>query len=241
MTPHRRSGSLICNLIMSLCSVSFATINNFSNQIGAVIGDYSVRPRIDVEVNSSTQSWLYDSGAARTCMNLEVFRKMFPRGNPRPCKVSDPRRLRDASGNDMGLFGIFIMNLTILGKTNEHSVYVLRQVNDIILGADFIHKFNLDYNSVTRTHFWRKPAEAPILSVSEQTHFPALSTKVISSRFSGNFDQNVSHIATIFSSENKLLIGGPALITVSQNGQCAIAVTNCAPYDIYLDRGDVIG
>ena len=45
----------------------------------------------------------------------------------------------------------------------------------------------------------------------------------------------------MFSVEDELIQGGPALIYVSDSALCSIAVTNCAPYPITLKRGSVIG
>ena len=45
----------------------------------------------------------------------------------------------------------------------------------------------------------------------------------------------------IFSVDDELIKGGPALITVSEDNLCTIAVTNCAPYAFTIKRGSVIG
>ena len=36
-------------------------------------------------------------------------------------------------------------------------------------------------------------------------------------------------------------MGGPAMVTINNDLKCAIAITNTAPFDIYLQRGAIIG
>ena len=36
-------------------------------------------------------------------------------------------------------------------------------------------------------------------------------------------------------------MGGPAMVTINSDLKCAIAITNTAPFDIYLQRGAIIG
>ena len=65
------------------------------------------RPRIDILFGANKSSWLFDTGASRTCMPESTFRKMFSTGNrpePLPKKNSD-LELQDAGGNDLGMKG----------------------------------------------------------------------------------------------------------------------------------------
>ena len=36
-------------------------------------------------------------------------------------------------------------------------------------------------------------------------------------------------------------MGGPAMVTINSDLKCAIAITNTAPFDIYIQRGAIIG
>ena len=80
-----------------------------------------------------------------------------------------------------------------------------------------------------------------MISVSSETHFPAQKTKVISTTFHGAINENARYIATIFSPDSGLLMGGPAMVTINSDLKCAVALTNTAPFDIYLQRGAIIG
>ena len=79
-----------------------------------------------------------------------------------------------------------------------------------------------------------------MISVSSETHLPAQGTKVISTTFHGALNDNTRYIATVFSPDSALLMGGPAMVTINSDLKCAIAITNTAPFDIYLQRGAII-
>ena len=71
--------------------------------------------------------------------------------------------------------------------------------------------------------------------------FKAHQTTIVNSAFYGVLNDNANYIATIFSPDWSLLMGGPTIVLIYDNLKCAIAVTNMAPYDIYLQRGAIIG
>ena len=71
--------------------------------------------------------------------------------------------------------------------------------------------------------------------------FPAHQTTVVQSVFHGALNDNPHYIATIFSSDSSLFMGGPAIVSIFSDLKCAVAVANTAPFAIYLQRGAVIG
>ncbi len=38
-----------------------------------------------------------------------------------------------------------------------------------------------------------------------------------------------------------MLSGMPAIVTIDKNNNCKLVIDNCAPYDVTIDRNDVIG
>ena len=80
-----------------------------------------------------------------------------------------------------------------------------------------------------------------MLALSQLTNFPALTTKIVKTKFYGRTNTSLPHIATIACQHTNLLQGGPALIRVTDDGFCTVAITNCAPYDIDIERGVVVG
>ena len=139
MNPLIHTSQNLISTIVSLCAISIATIKNVPSLMANYYGD-PVRPRVDVKLNKITQSWLYDTGASRSCMNPKAFHELFPNKvlNSKS-RNSNSTNLRDAGGNSLGLYGIFTLPLTILGKTIEHEISICDKITDSIIGADFIN------------------------------------------------------------------------------------------------------
>ena len=199
------------------------------------------RPYVKAKVNGYGRNFLYDTGASRTCIKLETFKKMFPNGQPRKLLSSITADLLDAGGNSLGMVGVFLMPFEIMGKTFMHEVRVLKHVTEDIIGIDLIHKQRLFYDPVQREVFFSKSNDNCAISMISQTFIPSLTKKIVKVNYHGEPDQNKLHVATIFSNESKLIQGGPALLNVGEDRQCYIEIANCAPFDIYLSRGSIIG
>ena len=240
MNPLISTSQKLISTILSICAVSIATIKNVPTLMANYYGD-NVRPRVDVTLSKTTQSWLYDTGAARSCMNTAAFCKLFP-GKYFKSKLRDSKttNLRDAGGNSLGLYGIFTVPLTILGRTFNHEIWVCDKITDSIIGADIINKYHLSYDTLSRSVHWRNLTHQPVLSLQKETKFLPLTTQLVKTKFHGQTEAFAPHIATIFSDQTKLLQGGPALISITDDGFCTIAVTNCAPCEITLNRGSLI-
>ncbi len=128
-----------------------------------------------------------------------------------------------------------------MGRTFMHEVRVLKHVTEDIIGIDLIHKQRLFYDPVQRDVFFSKSNSNCAISMTTQTFMPALTKKIVKVNYHGEPDQNKLHVATIYSDESKLIQGGPALLNVGETRQCYIEIANCAPFDIYLSRGSIIG
>jgi hypothetical protein len=51
----------------------------------------------------------------------------------------------------------------------------------------------------------------------------------------------MTYIASIFAPKTPTVSGMPAVVSINKNNNCKIVVDNCAPYDVVLDRNDVLG
>ncbi len=58
-----------------------------------------------VKAGNKTFSWLFDTGAAVTCMNKESFNLAF--GHLKPKQISKPQSFVAASGDKMSSYGVF--------------------------------------------------------------------------------------------------------------------------------------
>jgi hypothetical protein len=82
MEPLLQAPAVISQLIMSLCAVSTVTYNKISEIMTPFHGGNKIRPRIKVTTGHKTFNWLFDTGAAITCMNADSFWESF--GNSKP-------------------------------------------------------------------------------------------------------------------------------------------------------------
>ena len=170
------------------------------------------------------------------------FFKWFSTSLPRSVSPSSPmQKLKDAGGNSLGFRGVYAIPLTIMGKTVTHEVWVCDKVTDLIIGVDFIQIHKLAYDCTSRSVHWNSEPHAPVLTLREETVFEPLTTTLVTTKFLGKRDKTSPQIVSVFSIDDDLIQGGPALVNVLENGLCTIAVTNCAPYPITIKRGSVIG
>ena len=242
MTPLINTSVGLLGFALTLCALSVA---NSVTAIPSILSNWygdNKRPRVDITVQGITSSWLYDTGACRTCISTKKFFKWFGTNLPKAVNPSSPvLNLRDAGGNSLGFRGVYNIPLTIMGKTVIHEVWVCDKITDLIIGVDFIQIHKLAYDCTSRSVHWNNEPHAPVLTLREETTFEPLTTTLISTKFLGKFDKNTTQIVSIFSIEDEFIQGGPALVYVSDSGLCTVAVTNCAPYPIQLKRGSVIG
>ena len=141
------------------------------------------RPRINVTTGETTFNWLFDTGAAITCMNANSFRQAFK--NSKPKMITNGNGCVAANGSKMNSLGVYEIPMTIRGRKFVHPVTVVEDINDNIIGIDFMHinKLNYDTNSqqITFSHMLTNA-----LYAVKETTIPALSSIVISSKFKGN-------------------------------------------------------
>jgi len=86
MEPLLQAPAVIPQIIMSLCAVSIVTYNKLSEIMTPYHGGNKVRPRINVTTGKKTFNWLFDTGAAITCMNADSFWESFGHSKPRLLK-----------------------------------------------------------------------------------------------------------------------------------------------------------
>jgi hypothetical protein len=107
-----------------------------------------IRPRLAVRAGDKTFSWLFDTGTAVTCMNKQSFDMAF--GHTTPKQISKPQSCAAASGDKMSSYGVFEVDLFIKGKKFTHPVNMIEELNENIIGIDFIHAHKLAYDVISR-------------------------------------------------------------------------------------------
>jgi hypothetical protein len=115
-------------------------------------------------------------------MNKEMFDLAF--GHSKPKKISKPKSCVAASGDKISSFGVFEVDLFIKGKKFTHPVNMIQELNENIIGIDFIHAHKLTYDVIScRVKF----AEAGTNSIAslKNTVLPAMISMVVKAKFKG--------------------------------------------------------
>jgi hypothetical protein len=107
-----------------------------------------------------------------------------------------------------------------------------------IIGIDFMHKNKLHYDVQTKVKIAGIEGNQ-IVAIKVQVS-PGLASTVITARCKGKIVPNVNFIASIFVPRNPMLSGMPAIVTIDKNNNCKLVIDHCAPYDVTIDRNDII-
>jgi hypothetical protein len=78
------------------------------------------------------------------------------------------------------------------------------------------------------------------LALKEQSLL-ALASTVITAKYKSKVDTNMNYIASIYAPCTPMITGLPAFVSIDKNNNCKIIVDNCAPYDIIIDRNNILG
>ncbi len=151
-------------------------------------------PSLLTNSGSLTFSWLFDTGAAVTCMNRQSFDLAFAHNRPR--KISEAQSCVAASGDKMSSLGIFEVDLWIKGKKFTHPVNVINELNDNIIGIDFIHAHQLTYDVRSRQVKFAG-AYANSIAALKQTILPAMTSTVVNAKYKGKTDPNATYVVKI--------------------------------------------
>ncbi len=210
-------------------------------------------------------SWLFDTGASVSLISIKEFRKISP--EHRPQKKPATINLTCASDKMLSIVGIYDFNLTIQGRTIRHPVYVANNLgNAAILGIDAIKAFGLIYspsknsfnfenkinqvNSVNKVNplllsDFDTSSQLASLSVIKSVTIPALTSLPLSvstvSSLPFRPPANMIGLAHVGTAALPYLNGGPGLVQTDRLGEVKIRVNNCAPTDLFLPKGSIIG
>ena len=155
---------------------------------------------------------------------------------------------RSAGGQPLPVRGLYEFTLSINSKLIRHPCYVIPDLNEpLILGIDFIQQHQLWYCTKNRSFAWDGQPNwgQGQLKVCNATVIPPLSVAYIKATVrteSGSLPaQNNLCIANITSSLHPLITGGPYLVEPDSLGQVTVAVKNCAPTELELNKNDFVG
>ncbi len=179
------------------------------------------RPRVRVTQENIEQSFLYDTGAQRSCMPFKLFKRIY--GTSKLKKMPENNlKIKDAGGNDLGYRGTYLVPMQILGRKIMHNLVILDSVQDYILGIDFIKQHAMSYNTLTEKCFWETPPlDSGQLQAHERIFIDALSSRKIKLKCVNDDEVKIglsnTMIATI-STPHSLISGPPGLIKFNKEG-----------------------
>jgi hypothetical protein len=89
-------------------------------------------------------------------------------------------KIKDAGGNDLGYKGTYLVPMQVLGRKVMHVLVVLENIQDQILGRDFIRQQVMSYSALTEKCFWETPPiDSGTLQAQERVFIYALSSRKV--------------------------------------------------------------
>ena len=148
-----------------LCNTIFASVQT------------STRPRVKNSQRNLDESFLYDTGAQRTCMPFNAFKRIhWPEFLKKTKQIHENLNIKDAGGNDLGYKGTFLVEMEIFGRQVEHIVSVGRVtilLLHILCTAVNKHK---SIETKTKTQQNREVTEMLQISCSKKEKYHRIST-----------------------------------------------------------------
>jgi hypothetical protein len=83
---------------------------------------------------------------------------------------------------------VFEVDLFIKGKTFSHPVNVIQELNEIIIGIDFIHADKITYDVISRRVKFAGAGTNSIAAI-KNTVLLAMTSKVVKAKFKGTRDE----------------------------------------------------
>ena len=124
----------------------------------------------------------------------------------------------------MSSYGVFEI-VFIKGKKFTHPVNVIEELNENIIGIDFIHAHKLTYDVISRKVMFAGAGTNSIMAL-KNTVLPAMTLTVIKAKFKGTRDEKATYVANICAPRTPITIGMPSIVNVDENNICNIIAEN---------------
>jgi hypothetical protein len=132
------------------------------------------------------------------------------------------------------------VDLWIKGRKFTHPVNVINKLNDNIIGIDFMHRNKLIYDENTRQVKFAN-AKMNTICATKQITIPAMTSSIVMTKFNKEMHPDKTYMATIHCPGAPTLTGVPPLLSTDSNQNCKIVIENCAPYEVTIERNDIMG
>ncbi len=119
-------------------------------------------------------------------------------------------------------------------------VKIADESSENILGIDFLQKFRLQVDPKTQEiSFQSAPSKA--LFATKNFTLPPFATALVQARTFQNTDRQLHYIADIGAPKQPLISGLSTLVSFDHRNQCTLPIQNCAPHEIHVSTGDILG
>jgi hypothetical protein len=171
-------------------------------------------------------------------MNNRSFNAAF--GTQKPRKISNAQSCVAASGDAMNSIGVYKVDLWIKGRKFTHTVNDITELNDNIIGIDFMHRNKLIYD-VNTSQVKFADSKINTICATKQITIPAKTSSILTTKFNGEVHKDKTYAATIHCPGSPMLTGVASLVSIDENQNCKVVIENCAPYEVTIERNDIMG
>jgi Reverse transcriptase (RNA-dependent DNA polymerase)/RNase H-like domain found in reverse transcriptase len=119
-------------------------------------------------------------------------------------------------------------------------VKIADESSENILGIDFLQKFRLHLDpKMKEITFQSAPSRA--LFATKNFTIPPFATTLVQARTFQNIDSQLNYIADIGVPKQPLISGLSTLVSFDHRNQCTMPIQNCAPHEVNISTGDILG
>ena len=68
-----------------------------------------------------------------------------------------------------------------------------------------------------------------------------MTSTVVNAKYKGKTDPNAIYVVNICAPRTPMVSGMPSIVSIDKFNNCKIVIENCAPYDVTLERDDILG
>jgi hypothetical protein len=143
----------------------------------------------------------------------------------KPRKIANAQSCVAASGDALNSIGVDEVDLWIKGQKFTHPVNVINELNDNIIGIDFMHRNRLIYDVNTRQVKFAD-VTMNMICATKQMIILAMTSSIIMTKFNGELHPDKTYIATIHCPGAPTLTIVPSLVSIENNQNCKIIIEN---------------